>query len=234
MAQSSTNGARYLLLPYNKLGDQIRFLFVGPHQLSIQLHLDLLPKQTQQWLTTKEIRYDPTGLNFPCYPLPDQDPGTVNLYRLWLYTGKLFSITPDDVDVEDDGEVEAHEDAEWHKLVLMYLLGVEARDEKFANIVVNALVEKTYGDKLRKLYVDLHVWVGQGIGIRNPHEDAAGPWEFLDDVRSSKFVAGRKIYDPEQNAPYEDRLCELYHKHDLTAMCGLEGMEVLDLTAEDG
>ena len=163
---------------------------MGPHQLPVHLHLDLLPESTQDWLITREIRYDPTGLNFPCYPLPDQDFNTVSLYRLWLYTGKLYSKAPENVDVEDDGEAEAHQDAEWHKLVLMFLFGTEAGDEKFCNTVINAFVEKVNesgryptglasevytntkrGDKLRKLYIDLHVWVGQGTCPCKAHHD---------------------------------------------------------------
>lgn len=87
-----------------RLGDQISFLFVGPHQLLVHLHLDLVPRATQEWLTIKEIRYDPDGLNFPCYPLPDQDVNIVLLYRLCLYTGKFYPKAPEGVDVEDDGK----------------------------------------------------------------------------------------------------------------------------------
>ena len=48
-----------------------------------------------------------------------------------------------------------------------------------------------------------------------------------------KFVAGRKIYQADVKAPHENRLCGLYHKHEVTPVCGEVDVEVVDLTADD-
>ena len=52
-------------------------------------------------------------------------------------------------------------------------------------------------------------------------------------MRTAKYVAGRKIYEAEVKAPWEQRLCHYYHKHDDTPICGYSEIETVDLTADD-
>lgn len=68
---------------------------------------------------------------------------TFEIYRCFLYTGKLFSHDDEgDQDYADDGDEEAHEDREWVRLALAYFLGLKLGDEKFCNTVVDGIVEK--------------------------------------------------------------------------------------------
>lgn len=115
------------------------------------------------------------------YQLPNDDVSIVESYRLFLYTGKLFSIAVENQDHPDDGVSETHADAEWTKLAHCYIFGITVKDERFANAAVSALVEKMIeidryptgiasevyactprDDNLRRFIVDLHVYKGQG------------------------------------------------------------------------
>lgn len=68
---------------------------------------------------------------------------TFEIYRNFLYTGKLFTHDAHgDQDYADNGNDEAHEDREWVRLALAYFLGLKLGDEKFCNAVLDGLVEK--------------------------------------------------------------------------------------------
>jgi hypothetical protein len=72
-------------------------------------------------------------------------PETFEIYRNWLYTdkSKLFCHDAEgDQDFADDGNGAAHEDREWMRLALAYLLGLKFGDEGFCNAVIDGLVEK--------------------------------------------------------------------------------------------
>lgn len=157
-------------------GYHVLLLFVGPRADLITLHSDLLPEKTKSYLTARAAAQ-------PFHQLPDELPEIVNLYRLFLYTGTIFSIGNNDKDEFDGAEHNngASMDAERTKLMECYLLGTHLHDERFRNAAINALVEKVEkeeeyptglasdvyrhtesGDRLRKLIVDFHVWKGQG------------------------------------------------------------------------
>lgn len=237
-----------------RLGDHITILSVGVDFETIYLHTNLIPAQTKDWITCHGM------INNLIYPLIDESADMLRRYRLFLYTGKIAS--------KDEDVASLHPgDSEWHQLVLMYLFAGKIRDEKFGNVVINALVEKVQdedtwptglahevyeetkkGNQLRRLYVDLHIWVGQGMsstmslkseffadlvagsGIQAPHDDRKGPTEFLRNVRLGLAVAGERIYDSEAEAPWQKDLCKNYHKHEMTSVCGTEEAEVIDLT----
>lgn len=185
-------------------------------------------------------------------------------YRLFLCSGKIASK---DEDITHEGD-EA-KDSEWHQLVLMYHFASKIRDEKFVNQVLDALVEKVQeedrwptdlawdvyeetqvGDALRRLYVDLHVWVGQGMfipscsaagvllttaigsGIEYPYEDRNGPAQFCRDVKVGLIAAGERVCDPEVEMPWEGKLCALYHTHFVTPVCGTAEAEIIDLSQD--
>jgi hypothetical protein len=76
--------------------------------------------------------------------LPWADVETVEMYRLYLYAGKLYSQSVIDQDYDGMGD-EAHEDREWMRLAQAYLFACSVLDEKFANVVIDALIEKTDG-----------------------------------------------------------------------------------------
>jgi hypothetical protein len=68
---------------------------------------------------------------------------TFEIYRNYLYTGKLFTHDAHgDQDYADNGMDEAHEDREWVRLALAYFLGLRVGDGGFCNCVVGGLVEK--------------------------------------------------------------------------------------------
>ncbi len=119
-------------------------------------------------------------------------------------------------------------------------LGKHIQNERFCNVVIDALVEKmtsigTYptgiagevyggteqGDKLRKLIVDTHVWRGIGQWIRAPHDDANGPAEFLRDVVSGMAEAGGDMFDEAYRMPWEGNLCGFYHSHTWSEKCSV-------------
>lgn len=130
----------------------------------------------------------------------------------------------------------------------------ETRDERFGNLVLDAIVEKVEKDErfptglagmvyermggesdeggLRRLIVDLHVWIGRGQNLCSPHEDALAPKAFHGDVRREMKRAGMAIHDEEVEKPWEGaaRKCWRYHVHETTERCGIE---VVDLTMED-
>ena len=156
-----------------RLEQHILMLFVGPNRDILTLHTNLLPQATQDYLR----RNTHDGFS----QLVNEDWEVVDFYRLYLYSGKIHTQCEGDADVAEETETEAPSDAEWHRLVLMYLLGKNLQDEMFVNKVIDALVEKVAEtesyptgmatevyestephDKLRRLIVDLHVWMGRG------------------------------------------------------------------------
>lgn len=158
------------------LGTHTLFLFVGPHTELITLHTDTLPEKTKAYLTAR-------AAGAPFHQLPDEDPAILHLYRLFLYTGTIFSIANEDKNEMDTAEHNggASMDAERTKLMECYILGAHLHDERFRNAAINAVVQKVEdeeeyptglasdvyrytapGDRLRRLIVDFHVWKGQG------------------------------------------------------------------------
>lgn len=134
----------------------------------IYIHTGLIPNPTKDWIASHGL------VNNLVYPLIEEGADMFRKYRVYLYTGKVASK---DEDVAD----ETSGDTEWHELILMHTFATKIRDEKFANTAINALVEKVQeednwptdlahdvydetknGDPLRRLYVDLHVWLGMG------------------------------------------------------------------------
>ncbi|PPJ53391.1 hypothetical protein CBER1_01002 [Cercospora berteroae] len=225
-----------------KLGQQILFLFVGPEPQFITLHTNTLALPTAHWLYNV-----PTRLNGLIH-LVDQDPELVAIWRLHLYTGKIWSQWDGDIDDIDDGEQTVHEDREWHRLMLLYVLAKSLSDEAFGNKILDSIFEKvelsdrfptdlaaevwehtTWGNNLRKVIVDLHVWKGQGSGLREPHADRNGPADFLNRVRTGLTTAGGKVKDAAVTLPWAtaSNRCAKYHRHHYTDYCGIE---VMDLT----
>lgn len=254
------------------LGVDLIMLAVGSPAAPVFLPASLVPQPTASVLASK-----PSNGFF--YFLPDESLAIFEIYRLYLFYNKIYSRGADDNDgVVDDGQ-DVHEDREWHRLANCYLLGLTLDDEKFRNMVVEAFVEKVKetdrmptdlasevwyhsedNDRLRKLLVDLHVYLGQGTFvsaadddvhnkltrgtagefIRAPHNDRYGPQEFVAAVHRAKLLAGQAIFEPNAKWPWENAhlRCFMYHCHTATQPCGFTatqpcGFEVLDLTAAD-
>ncbi|GAB7325194.1 hypothetical protein MBLNU13_g09269t2 [Cladosporium sp. NU13] len=218
------------------LQDDVHIIWVGsPPQVST-IHSALLPTKTLYTLATSQTQPYP-GLPIDFYTV-DATHETFEIYRSFLYTGKLFTHDAHgDQDYAHNGNDEAHEDREWVRLALTYFLGLKMGDEKFCNAVVDGIVEKMAeadrsptglatevyahtqpGDKLRALLVDLHVWKGLGTWIQPPHDDANGPMYFRREVRTSVREAGSAIHDADVPMPWEDDPCQ-YHVHNDTAVC---------------
>ena len=170
------------------------------------------------------------------YQLIGENPAIVNIYRLFLYKDLIFSQSAGDQDVEDDGESEAHNDAEWSRLAHRYFFGNTVKDERFANASIDAMIDKmeevdryptgiasevyTYtepGDKLRQVIVDVHVWKGLSTWIKPPHDDANGPKDFFQDVVQGMQAAGVNLYDENAPMPWDSQCA--YHSHALTSKC---------------
>lgn len=219
------------MLTIRRLGNHILFLFVGPGRELVTLHSELLPETAKFYINGQS---GASGL----YQLPDEDVDTFNTYRLFLYTGRIYTVHPENIERPDNGRQETHNDAEWVKLAYCYFFGLLVKDDRFTNACISAIVEKvketerfpsgiasdvyeytTEGDKLRKLIVDLHVWFGKGSCIKKPHEDADGPKEFLQDVINGLALAGPEIHDEEIEMPWERNVCR-YHTHSVWAQCG--------------
>ena len=155
----------------------------------------------------------------------EEDIEIFKIYRNFIYTGKVYSITDTDQDGPDDGRAQIHSDAEWTRLAHCYLLTVKIRDERFGNACIDAIIEKmieidryptgiasevypftSTGDKLRKLIVDVHVWKGMGNWVRLPHDDANGPIVFMQDVIAGLAKAGGRIYG-DSEMPWDGGVC---------------------------
>ena len=105
------------------------------------IHSTLLPIKTLHILATS------TTQPYPSVPIDfctvDATHETFEVYRNFLYTGKLFTHDAHgDQDHADNGDDEAHEDREWVRLALAYFLGLKLADERFRNAVVDGIVEK--------------------------------------------------------------------------------------------
>jgi hypothetical protein len=106
------------------------------------IHTALLSTRTIAILDSV-ISYPYPGMPICFYTVNDTMYETFGIYRGFLYTGKLFSHDAEgDQDFADDGDGDAHEDREWARLELAYLLGLKMGDEKFCNTVIDALIEK--------------------------------------------------------------------------------------------
>ncbi|CAK4033519.1 Hypothetical predicted protein [Lecanosticta acicola] len=228
------------------IGNHVLLLFVGAARELITLHTNLLPEITQAYLQARAIAA-------PFHQLPDESPGTVRIYRDYLYTGKIHSVAENDDTDELGGGITSQ--GEWSCLAQLYLLGIEVRDERFANQVIDSIIDKVEedadeqhyptglanevwtgtktGDKLRKLIVDLHIWVGKGHGIdeQGQHDDRNGPMDFKHKVAMGVLKNRQAIYDSEIKAPWEVNACQ-YHAHLSTQPCGMKDVEIVDLTEE--
>ena len=195
------------------------------------VHSGLLPDSTKAYIAERN-----TGE--PLYQLPEEDVTVFRIYRLFLYTGTIFSFTENDQDQPDNGRHVVHADAEWTRLAHCYLFAIAVRDERFANASIDALIEKmtvadryptgiaseiyqntTANDNLRELLVDVHVWQGQGRWVKAPHDDATGPVEFLQDVIQGLATAGGDIYQADAEVPWQEAPCLYYHVHEATGRC---------------
>lgn len=122
------------------LQTHILFLFVGPQRELATVHTSLLPTKTRAILEERAQQH--LVQQQPIY-LIDDLPETFEVYRLFLYTGKIFSNNAqNDQDGADNGDDETHDDREWMRLAHMYIMGLDLDDERFRNTVVDALVEK--------------------------------------------------------------------------------------------
>lgn len=212
-----------------RLGAHIFFLFVGETHQLLTVHSDLLAGSTKTYLNTRFYEGQ------VCW-LPEVDPSIADLWRLYLYTGNVFSQDEAiDQDTADTGD-ESHADGEWSKLAQAYLLGRKIQDDGFLDACVSALIAKVQdtgrfptgiagevymgtapGDKLRKLIVDLHVYMGECECLREPHEDARGPKAFLRDVQREKRRASDILRRPRVQ-PWESDPC-MYHVHGEMTWC---------------
>ena len=206
------------------------FLFLGPQRELVTIHSDLIPESTKAYINERSQGQQ-------AYQLPDEPVEIFQIYRLFLYTGGIFSVSARDQDQPDNGRSKVHDDSEWTKLAYCYLFGLTVRDEKFANASISAIIEKMIevdryptgiasevydltkdGDELRKLLTDIHVWRGQGTWLKPPHGDADAPKEFLQDVITGLVKAGSELYE-DVAMPWVKNGC-VYHSHQVTDRCG--------------
>lgn len=164
-----------------RCGTHILFLFTGEQRDLITIHSALLPDETIAYI--QEVNQGQL-----VFQLPDENIEIVEIYQTFLYTGRIPSIGDNEQDWRDNGRATIYNDAEWTRLAHCYFLGVDLKDEKFANACLTAIIEtvtdtdrfpsgvatEVYeftqaGDRLRRLIVDLHVWFGKGLCIRHPH-----------------------------------------------------------------
>lgn len=104
------------------------------------IHTALIPASTRAIL--EERARQNMVQQQPIY-LIDSLPESFEVYRLFLYTGNIYSsYDQEDQDDIDNGQAETHGDREWVRLAHVYLLGLNLDDEKFRNAVIDALIEK--------------------------------------------------------------------------------------------
>lgn len=214
-----------------RLGTHILFLFVGAGRELTTIHSELLPESTKAYINERNVGEQ-------IFQLPNENAEIFRIYRLFLYTGTIYSVTDQDEDRPDNGRRQVHSDAEWMRLAHCYIFALAVKDERFANASIDALIEKMMisdryptgiasevyqwtpaGNNLRSLLVDIHVWKGRGFFVKPPHDDASGPMEFLQDVINELAAAGGKIHEDGVSMPWEDAPCVFYHEHDATAQC---------------
>ena len=104
------------------------------------IHTALIPASTRAIL--EERARQNMVQQQPIY-LIDSLPESFEVYRLFLYTGNIYSsYDQEDQDDIDNGQAETHGDREWVRLAHVYLLGLNLDDEKFRNAVIDVLIEK--------------------------------------------------------------------------------------------
>ncbi len=75
----------------NRVGNHVLFLFVGEQRELITLHSDLIPEATRAYITEQSQGQQ-------VYQLPDEEVEIVKIYRVFLYTKRIFSISTADQD----------------------------------------------------------------------------------------------------------------------------------------
>nr|OQO31657.1 hypothetical protein B0A51_01147 [Rachicladosporium sp. CCFEE 5018] len=215
---------RLIALP-NRLGTYMLVLYVGPYRTLTTIHNDVLPTSTIIALR---------GLyQFGFAHLEAHSVESFELYRVWLYTGKLCTRIPDEEE-EVGAEDAVWVDCEWGRMANAYFLAVDLRDEKFGNAIVDAMIEKVDGSEYYPHISGRRSIREHASGRRNeqtdrrfpclvtglfdPHKDADGPEDFLCDVETALDRAGGLISGAEVLDPWKGDPCQ-YHTHRETKRC---------------
>ncbi|KAF7195516.1 hypothetical protein HII31_03110 [Pseudocercospora fuligena] len=254
------------------IGNHILVLFVGPEYHLLTIHTHLLQKATLNLLTTltqpgcfahlpnesPELMilyraYLYTGKIFSQYgeddvDVPDDGESEAHDDREWIRLANLYWVA---AELRDEVFGNKCIDALIEKCTLTDRFPTGMATEIYERLKACEGLSAGSGadeaEKLRKLYVDLHVWGMQGVftatlryglsstnpfagsGIHAPHDDAHGPAQLHRDVSRGIEKAGPRIHEQDIKAPWEitSVRCLEYHTHRYTHHCGVE---VIDLT----
>ncbi|KAF2431139.1 hypothetical protein EJ08DRAFT_199899 [Tothia fuscella] len=156
-----------------------------------------------------------------------------DIYVRWLYSCQLYSQFPGDASTNEVTAKEANE--EWPRLAALYIIGDVLLDQKFRNVVIDAILERVKVEdrfptglvdtvysstpaksKLRKLLVDIWVCASEVDWFESGYDDLTlGPAEFWVEV-AAELVKRRK--DCIVLPWFTDR-CQ-YHEHeDVSPAC---------------
>ncbi|OQO04845.1 hypothetical protein B0A48_07862 [Cryoendolithus antarcticus] len=156
--QSTATQRRFSIDEAPKLGTYMLVLYVGPYRTLTTIHNDVLPTSTIIALR---------GLyQYGFAHLEAHSVESFELYRVWLYTGKLCTRIPNEEE-EVGAEDAVWVDCEWGRMANAYFLAVDLRDEKFGNAIVDAMIEKVDGSEYypTSLAADLYASTPQGDGM---------------------------------------------------------------------
>ena len=83
--------------------------------------------------------------------LPEDDPDLFKIFALFIYTGKIFSPRPNDIEVYPDN---SRRDLEWARLAHAWVLGDKVQAMAFKDAITDAICAKIALD--RKWPITLH------------------------------------------------------------------------------
>lgn len=203
-----------------KIYGAIITLRVGPDDpTDFHVHGELLCDHSPFFANAMKKKW--TGDNDRILELPDDKPGSIEVYLVWLYSNRIFK--------KPEGEVNKDSGVRFDRLIDAYIFGDKIQDSDFKDAIIDALIERDIEDitffidarkiwestppgaLIRRYMVDIFVWEGV--------EDWLG-----DDVMSylnQDFLVelGRALYkriispkDYTGVAPYVRDSC-LYHEH---------------------
>ncbi|KAF2223116.1 hypothetical protein BDZ85DRAFT_263013 [Elsinoe ampelina] len=218
-------------MPSKSFGNSMLSLYCG-NSLSPLLIYENLACQHSGFFKARCSFNELIGGSNSCH-IADYGPDLMEMYNSYLCTGSVFSRQPSTEGVKPKkitihGSTMSEDDIEWLLLAELHIMGGFLLDTKFQNIIIDAMFEKLQsdgdaplilaegiyshtppGDPLRRMLVDLHVYLWHGeciesagatdaqneadfmyqvakellaVNARGPLKDAAKPWD-LDGCR---------------------------------------------------
>lgn len=171
--------------------------------------------------------------------LPELDTGLFGNYLMYAHYDRIGLGIAGQTGELDIGVM-------YTQLARLYFVADYLQADGLKDIVINAWIDKftekqlycvslaaeiysntTDNSPLRRLYVDIHVWVGKGEAIGSGNTsiiktetspDSDGPSEFFIDITRTFAASGAALWDAEEDYPWIKDRCS-YHEHADNLVC---------------